>query len=164
VVAELATSLTATDAERLQQAEESVRGYCRWHIAPSRTETVTFPAGDYGPSLLLPTLRLTAVVSVIEGDDTLLADDDYTWSKAGILQRKGCRAWARLPIEVEFTHGYTAPPADVTGAVQSVAQRAVDNPQGLTSKTTGPFSESYAAAFNDAERAVLGRYRIPLLS
>ena len=58
--AELATSLAPTEADRLLQAEALVRGYCGWHIAPSRSETITVRTFG-GTSVMLPSLLVTEV-------------------------------------------------------------------------------------------------------
>src|SRR4051812_17931640 len=69
----------------LTAAEAVVRAYCGWHIAPSRTDTIT-TVGIFTGSLFLPTLYLTAVVSVTE-DGTLLTAPDYTVHREGYVTR-----------------------------------------------------------------------------
>lgn len=167
--AELAASLAATEADRLMQAEALVRGFCGWHIAPSRTETVTL-LGNGTPILLLSSLYVTAVSSITEDGVALTLTDDYRWSPAGVLTRVG--HWAHTKaVVVAFSHGYTTPPAEVTAAVQAVAQRATDNPGSRPREQSGPFADTYsqtgfnqspALALLDAEKEILGRYRIPL--
>lgn len=165
---ELASGLTATEADRLSQAEALVRSYCRWHIAPSRTATLTLPAGE-GVALILPTLMLTAVASVTV-DGTALTTDEFTWTEAGVLKRATNIRWGSGSVVVAFTHGYDAAPADVTAVVQAVAQRAVDNPGSRPRSQVGPFADTYSqSGFNqapamgllDAEKAILDAYRIP---
>lgn len=167
---ELATTLAATEAERLEQAEALVRGFCGWHIASERTETVTLRARG-GRSLMLPSLYVSAVASVTDAGSLLVADSDYTWSTAGVITHAAW--WGTSEVVVEFTHGYDDPPAEVTGIVQAVAQRAVDNPGSMLRQQAGPFSTSYSTvngnqapvlALLDYEKAVLSRYRIPALA
>lgn len=167
--AELATTLTSTEADRLMQAEALVRGFCGWHIAPSRKATVTL-RGTTGPTLMLPSLYVTEITSVTV-DDSLTDAADYYEFQAGYLTRPS-GWWTAERIVVEFTHGYEDVPADVTAIVQAVAQRAIANPGSLKSKSIGPFSESYSLTSSDgvtpltlldSEKEALRRYRIPAL-
>lgn len=169
--AELATSLTATEAERLMQAEALVRGFCGWHIAPARTVTTAQIRGTGRRTLMLPSLYVTAVSAVSDDSTTLTVEDDYTWSTAGILTRHGL--WSTKYVTVTYTHGYATTPAEVTAIVQAVAQRAVDNPGSMTRRTVGPFTDAYSAtgagqvatlALLDSEKEALRRYRIPAVS
>lgn len=168
--AELATTLTSTEAQRLEQAEALVRGFCGWHIAPSRTVTAAQIRGTGTPTLLLPSLFVTAVSSVSDDGTALTVEDDYTWSPAGVLTRLGY--WSTKLITITYTHGYDTVPAEVTGVVQGVAQRAVQNPGSLVRTQDGPFADTYSqTGFNqslplallDAEKDILRRYRIPAL-
>lgn len=167
--AELATSLTATDEERLEQAEALVRAYCGWHISPSREETVEV-RGKGGRTLMLPSLHVTEVASVTVDDTLLTVLDDYVWTASGIVDRGRYSCWSDALVEVVMTHGYETVPADVTAVVQAIAQRAVDNPSSLISETAGPFSETYSStgaghlstlSLLESERDTLRRYRIP---
>lgn len=165
---ELAAFLTAGEGERLAQAEALVRGFCGWHIAPSRTETVSV-RGRGLATLLLPSMRVTAVSSVTVDGLALTAEDDFTWSAAGVLTHAGRWINGKV-VSVAMTHGYSTPPAEVTGVVQAVAQRAVDNPGSLVRTQKGPFSDTYSTtgsnqvgtlALLDSEKDALRRYRIP---
>lgn len=168
MTAELATSLTATEADRLMQAEALVRSYCGWHIAPSRTDAEVTLKESCSAVLLLPSLNVTAVASVVE-DGVTLTSDDYAWTAAGVLTRD-CGRWASGDVVVTFTHGYVEVPAEVTAVVQAIAQRAVSNPGSLVRVQKGPFSDTYSqTGFNqslpiallDAEKSILDRYRLP---
>lgn len=166
--AELATTLTATEAERLMQAEALVREFCGWHIAPSRTVTVELVSAG-GTALLLPSLEVTAVTAVRDVDgDTPETLTGWKVRRFGILYRS--LGWPTgHEIEVDLTHGFTAAPAEVQGVVQAVAQRAVNNPGSKPREQVGPFGDTYSqAGFNqapaltllDAEKMILGRYRL----
>lgn len=168
MAAELATSLASTEEERLEQAEALVRGFCGWHIASSRTETLSLRGPGYVNVLSLPSLYVTDVSTVTIDGTPLLLDSDYAWSTAGILTHSGY--WGSGDVEVTLTHGYEFPPAEVTAIVQAVAQRAIDNPGSLVRKQVGPFSDSYSTtganqvstlSLLDAEKEALRRYRIP---
>lgn len=163
---ELATELTSDAAGRLLQAEALVRDYCRWHIAPSRT--ATFSKRVRSRVLLLPSLYVTAVTSVTV-DGVAVDPDEYDPDgvAAGVLERL-CGRWCGRVV-VAFTHGYTDPPEVVTGVVQAVAQRAVDNPHSVVRDLVGPFSHTYPqTGFNQAtplalfpaEEKLLDPYRL----
>lgn len=158
---ELVNALVATDADRLLQAEAEVRGYCGWHIAPSRSETLTLD-GSGSCTLLLPSLHVTSIVSITESG-TLLDAADYAWSASGVVERVAPgRAWSALPrsIVIELEHGWSTPPPDVAAIVQQLASR-LGHTAGLTSKTVGPFSESYAPDLFAYQRSALARYKLP---
>lgn len=164
---ELATTLTTSETDRLEQAEALVRSFCGWHIAPSRTETVVV-RGKGTATLLLPSMYVTAVASVTIDGVALTLDDEYIWSQAGVLTHAG--HWGTDEVSVAMTHGYAAPPAEVTAIVQAVGQRAVDNPGSHVRTQVGPFSNTYSTtgsnqvatlALLDSEKDALRRYRIP---
>lgn len=165
-MAELADTLTATDDDRLDQAEAAVRGYCRWHIAPSRSESVTLQP-SHSPVLMLPSLHVAAVASVTEDGVTLDAAS-YNLDGRGWLTRTWGN-WSTGPVVVSMTHGHADIPADVTGVVQAVAQRAIDGTAGAASwsRTDGPFASSanYGSSANGkflpSELGTLDRYKLP---
>ena len=166
---ELASGLVATEADRLLQAEALVRSYCRWHIAPSRTETLTLRGAGL-VSLMLPSLYVTDISSITDDGTALVLTTDYLWYEDGIINRVGAY-WGTGDVVIAYTHGYTAPPADVTAVVQAVAQRAVNNPGSLVRRQVGPFVDAYsqtgsnqslALALLPDEKTVLNPYRLPL--
>ena len=71
--AELATTLHATDEDRLMQAESVVRAHCGWHIAPVREDVVVLDGQGAADVLLLPSLRVTAV-AVTQGGEEVAPD------------------------------------------------------------------------------------------
>lgn len=154
---QLAHSASPDAAERLLQAEAEVRGYCEWHIAPSRTETVRVEGGG-GRVLLLPSLHVTAIASVVDEDGNAITD--YRWRRNGVLRRSAC--WSDcLAYDVTFTHGHATVPPDVSAAVQAIA--AGDVALGVVkSWTKGPFGETYGSDSREAAtRATLDRYKLP---
>lgn len=162
-MAELADTLTASEDERLDQAEALVRGFCGWHIAPSRTETVTL-RGRGRSTLFLPSLYVTAVSSITD-DGVEVQSSDYEVTTSGLLTRlDGCWGY-NTDVVVTFTHGYTDVPADVTGVVQAIAQRSTFNPAGLKRETNGPFTEEFwDGAVSPGETDKLRSYRLPVMS
>lgn len=172
MAAELATSLTATEAERLEQAESLVRGFCGWHIAPSRTSQ-TYSVRTWGErQIFLPSMQVTAITSITEAGESLTTDD-YRWSApSGVIHRAG--RWARDELViVTYTHGYSTVPPAVTAVVQAVAQRAVSNPGSMLQEQAGPFAQrasltgpnqSAALSLLDSEKDALRPYRVPMVA
>lgn len=162
---ELALNLdVASEGERLLEAQDSVRSYCGWHIAPLRTEVLRGTCAD-GRTIILPTLRIESVTSV-SIDGTALAASDYTFDARSATVILDFGLTGSGPIQVTLIHGYEEPPHDVSGVVKAIAGRAVGSSSGyaLTGRTTGPFSEQYASAgdlFLSSEKWVLDRYRLP---
>lgn len=193
---ELATTLAASEEDRLLQAEALVRAYCGWHIAPVKTQT--WVLGSWrGDSIILPTLRLVSVDAATNGLEPIDAAH-YAWSADGVfrLARVGVYDPAQYPdasweytdygirgplttiglhggisdLRITARHGFDQVPAEVTAVVQAAAQRAFDNPHSIVREQVGPFGTTYAQpGFNqaqplvllDAEKSILGRYRLP---
>ena len=168
-MAELADEITSDEDARLDQAEGVVRGYCGWHIAPSRageTYQLQYPS----QVIALPTLHLVSIESVNDGFGTTYVENrDYFATEAGILTRI-FGFWPMGTI-VTFTHGFTEPPPEVTGVVQAVAQRSVSNPGTLIETQTGPYTSVYGPRTGEpivlgltaGEKATLDAYRIPFV-
>jgi hypothetical protein len=153
---ELATDLAPSETDRIEQAEQAVRDYCGWHIAPSRTETVTF-ASPVGQRIMLPSLYVESVDSITV-DGVALVAADYQVHRNGWIDRLPYASWwSGDVVEVTFTHGHATPPASVTAAVQALAQNAISG-AGLSRRTTGPFTEVYSLPADLL--AGLGAYRI----
>lgn len=157
VTLELADYLDPIEDERLAQAQALVRAFCGWHIAPSRTETVTLRG--YGQRrIFLPSLYVTDVASVTVEGSAYTVDLDYTWTEQGVLRRLGGWWTADEDIVVEFTHGYAAPPAEVTGVVQAVALRLIGSPANIAQVGQVRYATADTIAATDA--AALGPYRV----
>lgn len=151
---ELAFDLAPDETTRLMQAQDEVRGFCGWHIAPSRTETVRVEGGG-GRLLLLPSLHVTDVASVVDENGSEVTD--FRWRRNGTLV--GC--WSDcLDYDVTFTHGHPQAPMDVSAAVQAIGSG--DVALGVVkSWNRGPFGESYSDSRESAVRATLDRYKLP---
>jgi hypothetical protein len=170
-VAELADTLEPSADDRLDQAESLVRRACGWHIAGIRDEVVTFQArGEH--ALPLPTLQVVNVSDVTVNGETL-DPTLYTLDRNSLLRGTGdyCDGWARASwygtVEVTMRHGYAVTPAEVTGVVQAIARRAVDNPTGATSWQVGMVRSTISDAgmsLLDSEKAALAPYRLPKLA
>ena len=164
---------TATATLALNVASGQIRKHAGWSITQEvLTDQVVDGTGRR--SILLPTLRLTAVASVSEGGTLLVYDVDYTWTREGRLVRNGrWRHEARI-VTASYTHGFAAGAPeldDVKGVCLDVAGSVYDNPTALRSYTVGAVSETYAgggvdlgAGLTDAHRKALAPYRLPVLA
>lgn len=122
--------------------------------------------------LLLPRWPVTAVASVTltddDGDGQVLEfgkDRDYTWSRDGILHRRGTE-WPThdRAVQVVYTAGYAPVPAGVKRLALRLAAGAWSNPERLTSESLGDHSKAWAAdalgmELTPADRKTLGLYR-----
>lgn len=134
----------------LDAAVATARGYCRWHIAPERTEILTLQAT--GSRVILPTLNATAV-TVADVDGFVLDADDYELYP-GYIQLKGRTCGT---LTVTLTHGYDELPTDVKRVVLSMADTGATSVGGRL-KSAGPFTYEFPEGSEDAE--VLDRYRL----
>lgn len=146
-------------------AQQTIRAYCGWHIAPVITETIRVDSrpGD----LLLPTQHVISIDKVAcQGDDVL---DDCEWSRSGILRRRhGQWPDALGSIEITLTHGYEPEEVpEVIMLMETIARRARSQP-GVSSQSVNGASVSYYSAGGaplsvpllDIEKAMLDPYRI----
>lgn len=152
-----------TDIEqtRLDAVTSAVRGFCGWHIAPSRRETLILD-GNGSSALLLPSLHVTEVHAVRENGIEL---DDVQWSEKGMLRHPSLWTDRWRGVEVDLTHGHATAPAEITAAIFDLVVQAVDAGPGQTPEEIGPFK--YGASeggirFPGHVLAVLNRYRVTL--
>ena len=162
---ELDAYLSGDSDSALAMAEAAVRAYCRWHVAPVKSETVTvWGVGD--GAILLPTLRVVSVESVtVDGEPVT----DFEWREHGTLHGAGWRG----RVEVSFTHGFdqTGPAFEVVrGQILAVAARAKASPDGVVRAQVGQVSETYSQTGSNqaggvsllaVEKAALDAYRLP---
>lgn len=155
----------------LDAVTRQIRNYCRWHIAPSRTETITVD-GPGGHVLALPTLHLTGIERITDAGTEV---DDPEWSQTGDVRKSDGRRWTSKfrGITAEITHGHDEVPELATIVAELVAQ-TVNTPAGTAAVTEkmGPFTFDAAAtgrstrmavggaAFLQGHLAVLDHYRI----
>lgn len=157
--ADLALYQAGDPALMVDAAEAVVRAHCGWHIAPSRTETITL-VGSSASALFLPSLHVTAVTSVTE-DGTVLDLADVLVSDAGVLTRLPGVSWTTpdKTVAVNYTHGYAEVPADVKLIVLSLASRLPST--GVTREQAGPFVVQSEQQLTPIEMSTLAAYRIP---
>lgn len=141
----------------------SVRREAGWHIAPTVTETLTVDSRG-GRWLMLPTMNLTAVTAVrdISGDtpETLTG---WKFKRAGMLYL--ATGWkCDAVIEVDVTHGYATPPAELLSVIAERCQ-AITLDKTIAQEAKGPFSTSNTnlstlASWLDGN-AVMAQFTIP---
>ncbi|WP_329615016.1 hypothetical protein OG244_19445 [Streptomyces brevispora] len=119
--------------------------------------------------MVLPRWPVTAVASVtLTDDDDVLVhgkDEDYTWSRSGVLSRRGTE-WPATDqaIEVEYTAGYETWPPALKRIGLRLASVGWANPEGLSAETLGDHSRSYntealGMELTLADRRTVGSYR-----
>ncbi|MBA0126286.1 hypothetical protein H0B56_12110 [Haloechinothrix sp. YIM 98757] len=123
------------------------------------TDTVTLD-GSGTARLLVPRWPVSdvATVTLLEDGTTLTEGltEDYTWSSAGILIRRGARAWPahEAAVEVTYTAGYDPIPMALKHIALRLADSVWDNPDGKTQEQIGDWmrqwSQNVAAAQLDA--------------
>lgn len=126
-------------------AQNAVRRYCGWHVAPELDETLVLDSHG-GRILMLPSRHVNSVTGVkVEGAE--LAQDAYDWSEAGLIQLRSGH-WPDHPraVEVALNHGY--PPEEVPEIlelIRNLAKRARTQP-GVASQSVNGASVSYLTA------------------
>lgn len=142
-------------AEGVKSAGDGIRAFCGWHIAPSVTETITIDSYG-GPILMLPTLYLTAVTEVVDvSGDTPTVLTGWRKSRAGMLSLPQGWPCGFESVEVTFTHGYAACPAELFPVIAERTQRKVQQ------ESLGSRSVSYATEDAEVMSSVVARYKLP---
>lgn len=164
-VADVDSYLSGDKQTRLDQVTAAVRAYCGWHVAPSVSEPVTV-LGDGGSVLVLPSLHVTAVSSVVDGDGDPV--EGWSWHAEGVLTG---RTWTRdTKYVVTLTHGHDEAP-DVAGVIAELVGARISYPSGQapSAVSLGSARVSFVGAggapirafASEAQMAVLDRYKIP---
>ncbi|NKT99818.1 hypothetical protein GS917_18750 [Rhodococcus hoagii] len=146
------------DELSLAAAISEVRGYCGWHIAPQRTETLILD----GPGLsvlLLPTMQVDDVAAVVENGTALSVGDAVEWSAKGMLRRRSGWTDRWRSISVTLTHGYAKAPAELKRLILATAASQVDEGAAAVAEKVGPFEFS-VAQLQPHQLAILNRYRL----
>lgn len=146
-----------------EAAEQAVRRYCGWHVAPLITET--FRLDGHGSSVVkLPTLALDDVLSVrVAGREVPV--EQVRWSTNGLLQLPSPAPREFGAIEVTAKHGFEDT-TDIGALVASIRDRSTNMPAGVTRKQIGDVSVSYGGLDERgvrlfaSEREALAPYRL----
>lgn len=149
-------------------ASQSIRGYCQWHVAPSITETLVLD-GAGGKTLLVPSMRITALTKVTSGGTDVTAR--VKWSRrSGVLTLASGWSHEIGDIEVELTHGFDlAEVPNLAAIVVAIGQRASAGNGALASEAAGGMSRRYVTTSEGGapgvplfqnEKAALDPYRL----
>lgn len=126
-------------------AEQVIRAYCGWHVAPVLDEVLVLD-GNGERRILLPSRRVVEVDSVSIDDDEL-DTESYRWSESGWLTRVG-GYWPdrERSIRVSIKHGFDQAD-DVLGVARAVQARAEMSPTGnVISQRAGTQAVSFASS------------------
>lgn len=155
----------------IRAASTGVRRYCRWHIAPVVTETITLD-GDGSAAIALPSLRVSAV-SAVSSDGLAVVDGLWRLSRTGLLAFPAYLSTQFDGVEVTLTHGYPMDEVDdVVAIVHAMCARALASPQGYVREQAGGVGveasrtgENAAGGVTllDHEKAALAPYRLVIV-
>lgn len=181
VTGRLGRTLTQAETDRLalliDDASAAVRAYTGQEFTAA-TSTVRLRA--QAGNVRLPQHPVTAVTAVANTNGTAVLHTWYfgqlVWLASSMLVVNGPTwgtATGRGPqyVDVTYTHGYAAIPADVVAVVCQMAGRALGTTPGeggVQSETIGGYNYSLGSAaaagglgMLPAERVVLDRYKLP---
>ncbi len=160
--------LAESDSETIRNlaaGTAAAQRWCGWHVTPVKEDHEVEIDGPGGPLLRLPTLRLEALVSIVE-DGVTLNLADLEWSRIGLVRKKSGAWWtAKMgAITVKMDHGFEDA-ADFEAAVLSVADRMSLAPTGGQPIGVGPFKwaedkVTAGSAFSMVELSILEQYRL----
>lgn len=168
--AELASFLQVVDVDNatadlaIQGAQGTVKRYAPRAFIASGSHTIVLPVHHGVATLPRPVTAVTSV-SWIVGTGTTVAASGWGFDGIATLSGLDYRATGSgqqltqypppTSVQVVYTGGYAAVPADVKAIVLALAGRMYDNPNGLrsTSVTVGQFTETEQYAGDGADLA-----------
>ena len=160
----------------VQAAVAAVRRYCRWHIAPSKSETLRCNVD--GCTIRVSSLHVTDVASVASADSGS-AVSGWRWSAEGSIS--GSFPQGFRTVDVELTHGHdVADIGDVLAVVVSVCRRLAAGGLAAAAGAAGPVAEEHIGTYSyrladtgggtlgavdltDTERDMLAQYRLAVI-
>lgn len=152
---------TATATLALELASGEFRRASQTAFTPE-TETYTTTGSTY-TTLPLPFRRVTAVTAIrVNGVELPV---DWTLIGSTLYRSLGFGTSAVFPpdrLEVDLTHGFTAPPDDVKRAVLESAANIYENPINAAQDTTG--STSVRFRLSDYAAKLAAEYRGPVFA
>lgn len=156
-------SMTQGSVDLTQAAEDAIRRYCGWHVAPVVTETLRVD-GTGSSNVILPTLQMTELISVtVQGRAVDL--ERVHWSNAGMLRLPFAVPNEYGALEVQLKHGFENA-SHIGALVADIKKRAEVMPAGITRKRVGDVSVDYASVDQSglklfaSERSMLDPYRL----
>lgn len=168
--AELASWLQVVDVDNatadlaIQSAQGTARRYGPRAFIAAGSHTIVVPVHRGTATLPRPVTAVTSV-SWVTGNGVTVAASGWAFDGMATLSGLDCAATgngqqlAQYPpptsVQVTYTGGYAAVPADVKAVVLALAGRIYDNPRGVRSTTTtvGQFSEGEQYAGGGADLA-----------
>lgn len=134
----------------LNAANAAVRRECGWHVAPVITETLILD-GRGGPTLLLPSQRVTAILSVKNEGEDVTSRVRFSRS-AGVLTLASGWSTEVGSIEIELTHGHPIEDVpDVAALIVTLTKRAAAAGAGnIAQQAVGPASARYSVGGDGA--------------
>ena len=153
-------------AVALERATDIIRREIGQQIFPSVRETVTI-MGTGRRIIRLPEIPVTAVTSVLVFGQPLTAGIHWAWTPKGDLSRLFSRWAAGVPVVIDYTHGYTEVPDELTRLCAATADRilsgVIDLRQISESLGSRNRSMTYSRAtdnvFSEADQKILDHYR-----
>lgn len=152
----------------LRAANAAVRRECGWHVAPVITETLTLD-GRGGTRLLLPSLRVHAVIRVLNDGEDVTARVRYS-RRAGILTLPTGWSTDVGSIEVTLEHGHPIEDVpDIAALIITLTKRAAASGATIAQQNLGPAGVRYALGTDGAplslpllasEKATLAPYTL----
>ncbi|QGJ97148.1 head-to-tail adaptor [Arthrobacter phage Maria1952] len=155
--------------DAIKAVTQSIRREAGWHIGPAvEGHSVTLD-GPGGPTLLLPTQKLSELVSLTELG-VALDVDALDWSEIGMVQRTDRCPWTNRfrKIVAVMNHGYDEF-AELTFLTLSLVARGLASPMGATREQAGAMSINWATVQQGVsgglvplgyEREIMGRYKL----
>lgn len=155
--------MTAATVDPAEAAEQAVRRYCGWHVAPLIEEK--FRLDGHGSSVVkLPTLALDEVLDVqVAGRPVAL--DRVQWSTNGLLRLPAPAPREFGAVVVTVRHGFEDA-TDIGALVAGIRDRSTNMPAGVTRKQIGDVSVTYGGLDERgvrlfaSEREALAPYRL----
>lgn len=131
----------------IRSTEAAVRRHCGWNLTEETVTDQVIPIDGCSDTIVLPTLRLTALAVTVSGT-LLTVGTGYTWSSSGIVKNPAGR-WSTLygAVVGTWTHGYPAGHSaldDLKDIVGSAVARRIGNPDVLSRLRVGGIEEEYA--------------------
>lgn len=155
----------ATTSTPEEAAENALRDYCGWHIAPVIQQTLVLD-GNGQHKKLLPSRRIVSVESVkVEGEEVT----DYRFSQDGWLNLARRTPPVERCLEVTFTHGFEETPPVLIHVMNAMVARARMSPAGnIVNQRAGTQSVTFATSGGavlslpllESEKELLSPYKL----
>ena len=143
LAAHLGVEFSAEEEARPEQAiagaSAVIQRYCNLVGLTRRVDHTITLRGVWGPHLTLPAGPVVSVAAVEIGGTPI---NDW-WLVRDDLVRHGGWGGTSTEVQVTYTHGFEAVPADVKAVCLEVVARGWVNPSGVRSETIDGYSVTY---------------------